>query len=179
MPLFLCPFCLSFLQFFISSFVSPPSLCSYTSSIFSSSMWHSQVYPLCFRPGEPVRRKIIPRGARGVGSGLCPWSRCLTWAKPAKQPPCQGSSPGCKPGAEGSDRWGGDRRRSTGVTCPLKQTTSYTFFTPNIICLSVLLLSPVAASTVNPQTMSRCFCPLSLILFFLCFWFWNVCNMWM
>lgn len=42
-----------------------------------------------------------------MGGGLCPWTRCLTWAKPAKQPPCQGRSPGCKLGQRGQTLGGG------------------------------------------------------------------------
>lgn len=55
--------------------------------------------------------------ARGMGGGLCPWSRCLTWAKSAKQPHCQGSGPGCKPGQRGQTGgqetrgWGGPQGR--------------------------------------------------------------------
>lgn len=115
----------------------------------------------CFRPGDPVRRKIIPGGARGVGGRLCPWSRCLTWAKPAKQPPCQGRSPGSKPGQRGQTGGTGDGRAGAvhRGDMPSKTNHQLHFFTQNIICLSVLPPSPVSAST-RQQSISKCLCPL-------------------
>lgn len=115
-----------------------------------------------------MRRKMIPAGVRGVGGRLCPWSRCLTWAKPAKQPPRQGRDPGCKPGHRGQR--GGDRRRqgrSTGAICPLKQTTSYTFpLTTSFVCLS--FLSPQCPPPLTSKVLQSVFVlfPFSL---FVCF----------
>lgn len=57
------------------------------------------------RPSER-KKNITPASARGVDGGLCPWSRCLTWTKPAKKPHCQGSGPGCKPGRKGQTEGG-------------------------------------------------------------------------
>lgn len=110
-----------------------------------------------------MRRKMIPGGTRGVGGRLCPWSRCLTWAKPVKIPPCQGSSPGCKPGQRGQMGGGGQETegqgRSTGATCPLKQTTSYIFsLRTSFVCLS--FLSPLVSSSTPQQSISKCFYPL-------------------
>lgn len=94
-----------------------------------------------------------------MGGRLCPWSRCLTWAKPAKQPPCQGRSPGCKSGQRGQTRGQetAGQGRSTGATCPLKQTTSYTFpLRTSFVCLS--FLSPLCPPC--QQSISKHFCRL-------------------
>lgn len=82
-----------------------------------------------------------------MGGRLCPWSRCLTWAKPAKQPPCQGRSPGCKSGQRGQTRGTGDGRAGAvhRGDMPSKTNHQLHFSTQNIICLSVLPLSPVPA----------------------------------
>lgn len=82
----------------------------------------------CSQTGNPVGRKMIPEGSRGVGGRLCPWSRCLTFAKLAKHPsptPVRGEVRGV--GQERGVRQGGQKTagqgRSAGATCPQKQTT--------------------------------------------------------
>lgn len=92
---------------------------------------------------------------------LCPWSRYLTWAKPTKQPPCQGRSPGCKPGQRGQTGGTGDGRAGAvhRGDMPSKTNHQLHFFTQNIVCLSVLPLSPVSTST-RQQSILKCFCPL-------------------
>lgn len=103
----------------------------------------------CYQTGNPVGRKMIPEGSRGVGGRLCPWSRCLTFAKPAKHlspTPVRGEvrgvgqERGVRRGGQTTAGWG----RSTGATCPQKTNHRLHVFTPNIICLSVLPFSSVA-----------------------------------
>lgn len=104
-----------------------------------------------------------------MGGRLCPWSRCLTWAKPAKQPPCLGRSPGCKSGQRGQTRGTGDGRAGAvhGGDMPSKTNHQlHFFFTQNIICLSVLHLSPVSAP---PAKYIQVFLPFPLHLFLLSF----------
>ena len=107
---------------------------------------------------------MIPGGARGVGGRLCPWSRCLTWAKPAKQPPCQGSSPGCKPGQRGQTRGTGDGRAGAvhRGDMPSKTNHQLHFFTQNIVCLSVLPLPPLCPPPPLANTYIEGFFVLSL-----------------
>lgn len=102
----------------------------------------------CSQTGNPVGRKMIPEGSTGVGGRLCPWSRCLTFAKPAKHPsptPVRGEVRGV--GQERGVRQGGQKTagqgRSAGATCPQKPNHRLHIFTQRIICLSVLPLSPV------------------------------------
>ena len=120
---------------------------------------------------------MIPVGARGVGGGLCPWSRCLTWAKPAKQPHCQGSRPGCKPGQRGQME--GDRRYRAGAVhrgnMPSKTNHQLYFLTQSIVCLSVLLLSPVTASTSQTKhTEVFSFSPSHLSFLTFCMFFFLI-----
>lgn len=105
-----------------------------------------------------------------MGGRLCPWSRCLTWAKPAKQPPCQGRSPGCKPGQRGQTV-GGQETAVHGGDLPSKTNHQLHFFTQNIVCLSVLPLSPVTASPPlhSPVMCSRPLPPTFSSSLFLCF----------
>lgn len=138
------PCFLSSSQFFISClcffFIHPPPVPLYPPTCYMASPNSFS----CLQPGDPVRRKMIPGGTRGVGGRLCPWSRCLTWAKPAKIPPCQGSSPGCKLGQRGQTGGTGDGRTGAvhGGSVPSKTNHQLHFFTHNIVCLSVLPLSP-------------------------------------
>lgn len=88
---------------------------------------------------------MIPEGSRGVGGRLCPWSRCLTFAKPAKHPsptPVRGEVRGV--GQERGVRQGGQKTagqgRSAGATCPQKQTTVTHFHSEDhlLVCPSPL-----------------------------------------
>lgn len=180
LPLLLHPFHFSSLRFFISSslclhfhYSIHPLLASSASSPPHLPCAVPPVYPPCFRPGDPGKRKMIPEGTRGVGGRLCPWSRCLTWAKPAKQPPCLGSSPGCKPGQRGQTGGAGTGDGRAGAVhrgdMPSKTNHQLHFFTQNIICLSVLPFSPVSASTRQQSILCLVFLSFPSHLSFLSF----------
>lgn len=86
---------------------------------------------------------MIPEGSRGVGGRLCPWSRCLTFAKPAKQPspsPVRGEVRGV--GLERGVRQAGQKMagqgRPTGATCPQKPKHRLHIFTHLFVCPSPL-----------------------------------------
>lgn len=107
---------------------------------------------------------MIPTGARGTGGRLCPWSRCLTWAKPAKQPPVRGEPRNVSQGRgvrqQGQDTAGTVHRGSMSS----KTNHRLHFPTQNIVCLSVLPLSPVSTSTCQ-QSAWKCFCSVSFSVF--------------
>lgn len=106
-------------------------MCPPTSS--PHPIWHIPWFIPFSQTGNPVGRKMIPEGSRGVGGRLCPWSRCLTFAKPAKHlspTPVRGEVRGA--GQERGVRRGGQttagRGRSTGATCPQKNKPPVTRF---------------------------------------------------
>lgn len=128
------PFNLSSIQFFtVYSLLFPPPLLHPSFSYLLHFLPICYVaFPglaLCFQSGDPVWRATVPGGSRGVGSRLCPWSRCLTWLSRLSNPPVRGEAQGVNQGKR--VRHGGqetaEQGRSIGATCPLKQTTSYTF----------------------------------------------------
>lgn len=106
---------------------------------------------------------MIPEGSRGVGGRLCPWSRCLTFAKPAKHPPppppepCQGRGPGCRPGKRGQtsgteDGGAGAARR--GNVSSKKPNHRLHIFTHLFVCPSPLPSAPSSFSCVFSQYAS-------------------------
>lgn len=139
------PFNLSSIQFFTFSsllFPLPPLHPSFACLLYFIHICYVAFPGLasCFRSGDLVRRETIPGGSRGVGSRLCPWSRCLTWLSWLSNPPVRGEAQGVNQGK--GVRHGGQETagqgRSIGATCPLKQTTSYTFSLRTFVCPSSL-----------------------------------------
>ena len=103
-----------------------------------SAMWHSQVYPRASGPETRCEEKWYLEASGEWAAGCALGQGAWPGLSRLSNPPVRGEAQGVSQG-RGVRQWGDRRRRSTGATCPLKQTTSYTFsLRTSFVCLSFL-----------------------------------------